>query len=227
MKIAILGSGMVGQTLAGKLAAIGHEVALGTRDPEATKARTDPGPFGQPSFSDWYAENPKVNVLTFADAAAGAEVVLLAANGLTALLTLEGAGEANLDGKILIDVSNPLDFSNGFPPSLSVCNTTSLGEQIQQAYPNARVVKTLNTVSAPVMIEPGAVHDGDHTLFVCGDDADAKQAVTGYMSEWFGWKDVLDLGDIRNARGTEGYLLLWTRVFGATQTPLYNVKVVR
>lgn len=227
MNIAILGSGMVGQTLAGKLVAIGHEVALGTRDPEATKARTDPGPFGQPSFSDWYAENPRVNVETFADAAADAEVVMLAANGQTALLTLEGAGKENLDGKILIDVSNPLDFSNGFPPSLSVCNTTSLGEQIQQAYPDARVVKTLNTVSAPVMIEPGAVADGDHTLFVCGDDADAKQAVTGYMNEWFGWKDVLDLGDITNARGTEGYLLLWTRVFGATQTPLYNVKVVR
>lgn len=227
MKIAILGSGMVGQTLSGKLAAIGHDAALGTRDPEATKARTEPGPFGQPSFSEWYASNGGVAVKTFADAAADADVVILAAAGHAALKTLESAGAHNLDGKILIDVSNPLDFSNGFPPSLTVCNTSSLGEHVQEAFPNAKVVKTLNTVSAPVMIEPGAVSGGEHTLFVCGNDEGAKQAVTGYLNEWFGWKDVLDLGDITNARGTEGYLLLWTRIFGATQSPMYNVKVAR
>lgn len=227
MNIAILGSGTVGQTLAGKLSAIGHQVTLGTRDPEATKARDEPGPFGGPSFSAWHAAHSAVGVATFADAAKTAEVVILAAAGETALLTLESAGSAHLEDKILIDVSNPLDFSNGFPPTLSVCNTSSLGERIQDAFPKTHVVKALNTVAAPVMIEPGSVHDGDHTLFVCGNREEAKATVTRYLEDWFGWKDVLDLGDITNARGTEGYLLLWTRVFDGTQSALYNVKLRR
>ncbi|MEM6785884.1 MAG: NAD(P)-binding domain-containing protein [Myxococcota bacterium] len=227
MKIAILGSGTVGQTLAGKLIATGAAVSLGTRDPEATKARVAAGASDGPSFSAWHAMHPTVRVATFADAAATADLVILAAAGRTALETLEQTGAENLTGKVLIDVTNPLDFSQGFPPFLSVCNTDSLGERIQAAFPNVHVVKALNTVAAPVMIAPDSVHDGNHTLFVCGNDDEAKAKVTRHLKSWFGWRDVLDLGNITNARGTEGYLLLWTRIYGTTKSPLYNVDVRR
>lgn len=227
MNIAILGTGMVGQTLAGKLGSLGHDVAIGTRDPEKTKARTEPGQFGNPSFSEWHAANPEVEVKTFEEAAKAAELVMLACSGTVALDVLEQAGADNLGGKILVDVTNPLDFSGGFPPSLFTESTDSLGEQIQKAHPEAKVVKTLNTVSAPVMIEPKAVAGGDHTLFLCGDDAEAKQRVSGLLTEWFGWSDILDLGDISMARGTEGYLALWVRLFGKLQNPMFSIKVVR
>ena len=136
------------------------------------------------------------------------------------------AGAANLDGKVLVDISNPLDFSKGMPPSLLVCNTDSLGEQVQRAFPGAKVVKTLNTVNAELMVDASKVK-GEHTLFMAGNDAGAKNQVRQVLTEWFGWKDVLDLGDITMARGTEMYLPLWVRMYGALQTPHFNIKVVR
>jgi predicted dinucleotide-binding enzyme len=143
------------------------------------------------------------------------------------LEALKAAGEANLKGKILMDIANPLDFSKGMPSSLSVSNTDSLGEQIQRAFPEVKVVKTLNTVNAYVMANPRQLADGDHHVFVSGNDAEAKAQVTDLLKNGFGWKQVIDLGDITSARGAEMYLLLWLRLFGALQTPMYNIKVVK
>ena len=227
MNIGIIGTGIVGQTLAGKLSEIGHEVVMGTRNVSAARERSKPGNYGTPSFTDWLAQHPKVRLETFAKAAAHGEVVINATNGVNSLAALKEAGEKNLNGKILIDIANPLDFSKGMPPSLTVCNTDSLGEQIQRAYPDARVVKTLNTVNAFVMISPGQVAGGDHHLFVCGNDAEAKGKVAGWLKEWFGWKNVLDLGDITNARGAEMILPIWVRLMGTLKTPMFNFKIVR
>jgi hypothetical protein len=132
-----------------------------------------------------------------------------------------------LDGKVLVDVSNPLDFSGGFPPRLSVCNDDSLGEQVQRAVPGARVVKALNTVNADLMVNPRQLADGAHTMFLCGDDAAAKAVVRALLEDDFGWRDVLDLGGLSMARGTEMLLPLWTRVWGALKTPAFSFQVVR
>jgi predicted dinucleotide-binding enzyme len=168
-----------------------------------------------------------VKLGTFADATKHGEVVFNVTNGMASLDALHMAGEANLSGKVLVDIANPLDFSKGMPPSLTVCNTDSMGEQIQRTYPNAQVVKTLNTVTASLMVNPSQVGNADHTMFVCGNDTAAKAQVTAWLKEWFGWKDVIDLGDITNARGMEMVLPLWVRLFRTLQTPLFNFKVVK
>jgi predicted dinucleotide-binding enzyme len=226
MRVGVLGTGIVGQTLSGKIAEAGHDVMVGTRDVEASLARTEPGLAGSPPFSEWLAQNPGVKVGTFAEAASHGEIVFNATSGGGSLEALRLAGSSNLDGKILVDVSNPMDFSHGMPPKLFVSNTDSLAEQIQNAFPGAKVVKTLNTVTAFVMVDPGRVGDGDHHAFVSGNDGWAKAEVTRVLQEWFGWKDVIDLGDITTARGTEMYLALWIRLFAALGTPMLNVKVV-
>lgn len=227
MKIAVLGTGIVGKTIAGKLASLGHDVALGTRSPAETLARTAPGMMGDPPVATWRAQHPTVRVETFAGAAKDAEVVFVATKGDATIAVLEQAGRANLAGKIVVDISNPLDFSKGMPPSLFVSNTDSLGEQVQRAFPDAKVVKTLNVVSAPVMVAPSVVPGGQPTMFVSGDDAGAKKQVGQILGEWLGWKDVIDLGDITTARGTEMILPIWVRVFGVLQTPMFGLKVVR
>jgi predicted dinucleotide-binding enzyme len=227
MKIGMLGTSMVGQTVAGKLAELGHDVMVGTRDVARTLANTEPHPYGLPTFSVWKEGHPTVGLGTFADAAAHGEVVFNATNGAGSLEALALADAANLNGKILVDIANPLDFTQGFPPSLSVSNTDSLGEQIQRAYPGVRVVKALNTVNAFLMVDPGQLADADHTMFICGNDQSAKSTVTDWLADWFGWKDVIDLGDITSARGTEQYLPIWLRLSGALGTGMFNVKVVR
>jgi predicted dinucleotide-binding enzyme len=216
MKIGVLGTGMVGQTIGKRLCALGHEVRMGSRQKGNEKAVAWARAIGD-----------KASEGTFADAAAFGELVWNCTVGNGAIPALQAAGADNLRGKVLIDVSNPLDFSKGAPPSLFVCNTDSLGEQIQRAFPELRVVKTLNTVNCEVMVNAGRVAGGDHTMFVCGNDAAAKAQVTEILRGWFGWRDVLDLGDITNARGTEAHLLLWIRLWGAVKTGDFNVKVVR
>jgi hypothetical protein len=225
MRIAVFGTGVVGKTVAGKLDELGHEVAVGTRDPDATKARTEPGQFGEPSYADFLATHPKVKTETYAVAARDAEIVVNATSGAGAIEALKSAGA--LAGTLIMDISNPLDFSKGFPPRLTVCNDDSLGEQIQRAFPEAKVVKTLNTVNAFLMVAPAQLAGGDHTMFVCGNDGDAKQKVTTLLTEGFGWRDVLDLGDITNARGTEMLLPIWTRIYASTKNPMFGFKVVR
>ncbi|MCL4265009.1 MAG: NAD(P)-binding domain-containing protein [Anaerolineae bacterium] len=214
MKIGVFGSGIVGQTIAGKVAELGHDVMVGTRDP--AKLQDWPGKIGG-----------NVRVGSLAEAAAHGEILFNATNGGGSLEALALAKEANLNGKILIDIANPLDFSQGMPPTLFVSNTDSLGEQIQHTYPQVKVVKTLNTVTASLMVNPQQLADGDHHLFVSGNDADAKAQVVHLLTSWFGWRQIIDLGDITTARGTEMYLPIWLRLWGALGTGLFNIKVVK
>ncbi|MEW5986726.1 MAG: NAD(P)-binding domain-containing protein [Chloroflexota bacterium] len=227
MKIGILGTGVVGQTIGAKLAELGHEVMIGTRDVAATLARTEPGFYGNPPFSVWQQQNPTVKVGTFAEAARHGELLINATSGGVTLAALATAGKANLDSKVLIDISNPLDFSKGMPPSLLVSNTDSLAEQIQRAFPAVKVVKTLNTMNTNLMVNPRQLADGDHHVFVSGNDAVAKAQVTTLLKDGFGWRNVVDLGDITTARGTEMLLPIWIRLMGVLQTPLFNFKIVK
>jgi predicted dinucleotide-binding enzyme len=217
MKIAVLGTGMVGNALATKLVQVGHLVMMGSR--------TASGAAGQ----EWLRSiGGKGQIGTFADAAAFGEIVLDCTNGANSIEALQQAGATNLRGKMLIQVGNPLDFSKGMPPSLTVCNTDSLGEQTQREFPDVRVVKALNTVNCDVMVNPLSI-PGEHELFICGNDAGAKSQVTGWLCEWFGWKpeSVIDLGDITNARGTEMFLALWVRLWGKLGTPHFNIHIAR
>ena len=224
MKIGIIGSGVVGQTLGAKLVERGEDIVLGTRSPGSVN---DKRGFGQ-SLDGWLkATRGKARVGTFADAAAHGEIVINATSGTVSLEALSLAGEQNLRGKILIDVSNPLDFSKGMPPTMTVCNTDSTGEQIQRAFPETKVVKTLNTTNVNVMVDPGAVAGGDHDLFVSGNDAAAKARVTELLRQWFGWRTVIDLGDITTARGAEMILPIWLRLWGALGSPAFNFKIAR
>lgn len=214
MQVGVLGSGMVGQAIAGRVAELGHAVMVGTRDPG--------------KLQEWLKKvGGNARIGTFAETAAYGEILFNATNGDGSLQALALAGETNLNGKILIDISNPLDFSRGMPPSLSVSNTDSLGEQIQRAFPRVKVVKTLNTVTASLMVNPRQLAAGDHHLFVSGDDAQAKAEVVRLLTDWFGWKHIIDLGDITTARGTEMYLPLWLRLWGTLGSGLFNVKVVK
>lgn len=215
MKIAVLGTGTVGTTLGTKLVQLGHEVRMGSRDATSEKGQAWARSAGE-----------RASYGSFGDAASfGTDLVVNATAGTASLAALRSAGEPRLRGKILMDVANPLDFSQGMPPTLTVVNTDSLGEQIQRAFPQARVVKALNTVNADVMVDPSLV-PGDHDTFVCGDDAAAKETVTALLRD-FGWKHVIDLGGIGSARGTEMMLALWVRLYAVTGTARFNVHVAR
>ena len=214
MRIGILGTGIVGKTLATRLTKLGHEVRMGSRAAGGDKA------------SAWVKESGgKASEGSFADAAAHAEMVFNCTAGIASLDALKAAGAQNLQGKVLVDVSNPLDFSRGMPPTHAVCNTDSLAEQIQRAFPTAKVVKALNTVTAALMVEPSLI-PGVHTMFVSGNDAKAKAEVIDLLKTGFGWKEVIDLGDITAARAQEMYLALWVRLFGKFKTPNLNIHVV-
>jgi 8-hydroxy-5-deazaflavin:NADPH oxidoreductase len=226
MRLGILGTGVVGKTIAARLAGLGHEVMVGTRDPEETTSRTEPDAYGNPPFGAWLVDHPEVRLGTFAEAAAHGEMVVNATAGAVSLEALELAGEGNLNGKVLMDVANPLDFSKGMPPTLSVSNTDSLGEQIQRNFPEVKVVKTLHTMNAHLMVDPAQLAATAHTVFVCGDDAGAKDGVTELLRS-FGWTDIIDLGDITTARGTEMLLPIWVRLFGVLRKPIFNFKIVR
>jgi predicted dinucleotide-binding enzyme len=215
MRIGILGTGVVGKTLGTKLVQLGNDVRMGSRAAGGEKAKA------------WVKEaGGKSSEGTFADAAAHGEIVFNCTSGVASLEALKVAGAKNLEGKTLVDVANPLDFSKGMPPTLSVCNTDSLGEQIQRAFPTAKVVKTLNTVTAAVMVDPSII-PGVHTMFVSGNDAGAKAEITNILKTGFGWKEVMDLGDISCARAQEMLLPLWLRLYMKLQTPNVNVHVAR
>jgi 8-hydroxy-5-deazaflavin:NADPH oxidoreductase len=215
MKIAVLGTGSVGETIGTKLVKLGHAVKMGSRNASHEKGLA------------WVeASGDQASLATFADAAAFGELAFNCTSGFGSIPALESAA-AGLAGKLVIDIANPLDFSKGFPPTLFTGNTDSLGEQAQRALPSSKVVKALNTVTASLMVDAGRVAGGDHQAFICGDDAEAKSQVTKILTEWFGWKHVLDLGDISKARGTESYLALWIRLYGALGTADFNVKIMR
>jgi predicted dinucleotide-binding enzyme len=213
MQIGVLGSGMVGQSIGGKLVELGHAVKVGTREPQ--------------KLAEWLGKvGGNASAASPAEAAAFGEIVFNCTNGVGSLEALQMAGEENLNGKILIDISNPLDFSQGFPPTLSVCNNDSLGEQIQRTYPAVKVVKTLNTMNTNLMVNPALV-PGEHDVFVSGNDAEAKATVTNILKDWFGWQSVIDLGDITTARATEMLMPLWLRLYGVFQNANFNYKIVR
>lgn len=226
MKAAVFGTGIVGQVIANRLAGLGHSVTVGTRDVAKTMARTEKGPYGNPPFSEWHKQNSSVKVETYAKAAAASDIIFNCTQGQGSVEALQQAGAANVKGKIIVDISNPLDFSRGFPPSLSVVNTDSLGETLQRTFPDAKVVKTLNTMNCLLMVNPAAL-PGDHTVFVSGNDAAAKSTV-GDILKSFGWKEsnIIDLGDITTARGTEQLLPVWVRLFSKFQHGMFNFNVV-
>ena len=227
MKIAVLGTGMVGRAVAARLAELGHDVVVGTRDVEATLGRTEPDGMGNPPYAQWLHEHPDVRVAALADAGAHGEVIVNATSGQASQAALEGAGAGQLAGRVILDLANPLDFSQGMPPVLSVANTDSLAERLQAAFPDARLVKALNTMNAYVMVDPARL-SGPHNVFIAGDDADAKEAVKGLLRA-FGWPDeaIVDLGGIRAARGMEMFLPLWLSLYRALGTGAFNIGIVR
>jgi predicted dinucleotide-binding enzyme len=212
MRMGVLGSGMAAQAISARLAELGHDVVIGTRDAD--------------NLRGWQSSNQRVLIGTFAETAAHGEMVFNATNGAGSLNALSMAGDENLADKILVDVSNPLDFTDGFPPSLTVFGKDSLAEQIQRAFPMTKVVKTLNTVTARVMTHPLEVADGDHHVFISGNDVDAKEQVIDLLRS-FGWINIFDLGDLSTARGTEAYLLLWVRLYGTMNTSMINIKIIK
>ena len=200
MRVGILGAGPVGQTLAARLRELGHGVTIGTR-------------------------TPRDGAVSYADAAAAGELLVNATSGHVSLDALAAAGAENLAGKVLVDVSNALDFGNGFPPTVGVSNDDSVAERIQRANPGAKVVKTLNTVNADVMVDPAKV-PGDHVLFVCGNDAKAKSQVVELLGS-FGWPSerIVDLGDLSGARAAELYVALWVRLMSTLGSPHFNISI--
>jgi 8-hydroxy-5-deazaflavin:NADPH oxidoreductase len=223
MKIGIIGSGVVGQTLGAKLVQLGHDIVLGTRDPNKRDEKKN---FAG-SLNEWLASTGNQGrVGTFQEAAAHGELLISATQGEISVDALKLAAADKVGSKVLIDTGNELDFSKGMPPGSLASQNNCLGERIQAAFPNLRVVKSLNTIGAPVMVNPKAVGGGDHTVFVSGNDKEAKGQVIKLL-ESFGWSDVLDLGDISSARGPEMYMAMWLRLWGATGTSMLNVKVVR
>ena len=226
MKIGILGTGVVGQTIAEKLVQLGHQVMIGTRDKQATLSKTGKDNFGRPPFSQWLKNNSKVQFGTYSEVASFGEFLVNATSGNSSIEALKLAGENNLASKILLDISNPLDFSKGMPPTLSICNTDSLGEQIQRTFPKLKVVKSLNTLNAYLMVNPSILPEATN-IFLNGNDSGAKFEVKTLLTS-FGWfeKDIIDMGDISTARGTEQILPIWVRLWGTLQTPMFNFKVV-
>ena len=215
MKISVLGTGMVGRTVAPAFAALGHEVVVGTRDPEATRAR-----------DDWRPPVADLPLRAFGTVAEGADLVVNATNGQGSLAALGEVGASQLAGKVVLDLSNPLDFGAGFPPTLSVKDTDSLAEQIQRAFPEARVVKALNTVNCRVMVAPSLVGDGGTTVFAASDDEEARRLVVGLMGE-LGWRDIFEFDQLSAARGLEMWMALWVRLVRPIGSPDFNIALVR
>jgi 8-hydroxy-5-deazaflavin:NADPH oxidoreductase len=229
MKIAVLGTGSVGQTFADKLVALGHDVMIGTRNVQEASNRTARDFYGNPGFGDWLKSNSGVKLGTFAQAVAFGEVVINATLGGNSVQALKSAGSEDLKDKIIIDISNPLDFSKGMPPTLipGLSNTNSVGEELQKAFPQAHVVKTLNTMWCGLMVNPGMIGGGNHINFLSGNSQEAKTKVKQLLKE-FGWKNenLLDLGDITSARGTEGMMPIWLRVWASKKTGAFNFAII-
>lgn len=237
MNIAVLGTGMVGRAIAGKLQETGNNVSIGTRNVAAKKTVAPKENTGNgddwsnapdnSAFNNWHEEHSDIELKTFADAAKDAAIIFNCTSGLNSLKVLELTGAEHINGKVLVDIANPLDFSNGMPPSLNPVNTDSLGEQIQAAYPQVKVVKTLNTMNANLMVNPGMI-DKPHSVFMSGNDDEAKATVKQLLNS-FGWSDesIIDLGGIITARGAEMILPMWLNLYGTFGSPEFNFYVQR
>ena len=226
VQVGILGTGIVGQTLGLKLVQLGHAVMLGTRDSAQLDEPKGRGPDAR-TLRDWLIlTGTGARIGTFRDAAAYGDLVVNALSGAASLAVLRAVGEEHLAGKTLVDLANPIDFTRGFPLTLFVKDTDSLGEILQRAFPNVRIVKTLNTMTAALMVNPNLVGNGDHTVFLSGNDPAAKAEVADVLRE-LGWQDILDLGDITTARGTEMMLAIGHAVMQALSPAEIAFKVVR
>jgi predicted dinucleotide-binding enzyme len=186
MKIGVLGTGSVGRMNAGRLAQLGHDVYMGTRDVTKAMSKIEKDSMGNIPLKDWLVQNPDIKLVTFSEAAKNGELVINATKGEHSIDALKSAGEQNLNGKVLMDISNPLDFSKGMSPTLLVSNNDSLGEQIQRTFPKVKVVKTLNTVNAVLQAEPMKLAKGDHDIFIGGNDPEAKAAVMKLLLQYGG-----------------------------------------
>ncbi|MGE5250762.1 MAG: NADPH-dependent F420 reductase [Bacteroidota bacterium] len=215
MRIGVLGTGVVGQTIGSKLVHLGHEVMMGSRDA------------ANPNAVVWAKEEGVQHALfgTFANAAEFGEIIFNCTLGTASLDALRMAGASNLKGKILVDVATPIDYSSP-DPYLTVCSTDSLGEQIQREFPEALVVKALNTVNVEVMVDPTRLAETTD-VFVSGNDVNAKATVVNILRNWFGWKSIIDLGDISTSRGVEMYSTLWRSLRRVVASRRFNIKVVR
>lgn len=224
MKIAVLGTGIVGQMVAGKLTELGHDVSMGTRDAHRTLKSSEANRMTGIVFNDWYSQHQNIQLLEFGTVAKDAEIVINATSGKVSLSVLRLVGENNLNGKVLIDIANPLDFSKGYA-SIDPVNDDSLAEQIQREFPKLKVVKTLNTMNASVMIHPGSIK-GDHNVFLSGNDIDAKNTVSDILTS-FGWKrsSIIDLGEITSARGAEMLLPIWIQLYTKFGHPNFNFHI--
>ena len=196
MRIGIIGSGEVGQAIGKGFADLGHEVKVGSREPKSEKLQA------------WLKKTGgKTSAGTFPETASFGEILVVATHGMSAEEAVKTAGEGNFAGKLVIDVTNPLDLSGGMPPRLALGFSTSLGERIQAALPKARVVKTLNIVNNRSMVNP-RYEEGEPDMLLCGNDAEAKKKVEKILRD-FGWKNVTDLGGIEQARIMEPMVMLW------------------
>lgn len=214
---------MVGQAHAAKLSDLGHDVFVGTHDVDKAMARTEPGRMTE-AFGTWIKKHPKVKVATFAEAVKDADLVFeaISADGVIEVLS---AIKGELEGKTLVEISNPLDFSQGSPPRLTISNDDSMGEKIQRTLPKTKVVKSFNTVNATIQVDPQSLAGGDHHLFIAGDDQAAKDEVTK-IAKAYGWQNIMDLGGIKSARGMEMVFILWAEIWGSTGNTKFNYKIV-
>jgi len=213
MRIAVIGTGPVGRTLGEGLVKVGHDVVVGTRDPDQTRAR-----------DDW--RGVTLPLVSYGEVGLNADLFINATSGANSIEALQAVGAETLGGKVLIDMANPLDNSKGFPPSLLTSNTDSLAEQLQRAFPNTRIVKAFNTVTVGVLVNPKACGGQETTMFLAGDDPDARATVAGIASD-LGWTDIVQFDDLTAARGLEMWLPLWIRLFRQFGTAMFNIKVVR
>ena len=202
MRVGVLGSGEVGRCLAAGFSGRGHEVMIGSRDPAKAELR------------EWLAgDGSGIEVGTFAETAAHGELLVLAVLGNAAEEAIADAGPDNFKGKIVIDAMNPLDFSGGFPPKLSIAGEDSLGERVQRALPEARVVKAFNTIGNPYFVDP-SFSEGQPTMLIAGDDQSAKDTVRDVLTD-FGWSDTVDIGGIEGSRELEAICVVWVKIGGA------------
>jgi hypothetical protein len=225
MKIGILGTGDVGKTLSAALVRRGHDVMVGTRD--VRRKMEEKADEGSVSFHDWLSKNKKVRLGIFAEAAAHGELLMNAVAGHASLEVLAKVRPADLKGKVLIDIANALGPWGEGTIELFVANTDSLAERIQRAHPGLRVVKALNTVTAHIMVNPAGLAGADHDVFVAGNDPDSRERVTRFLRDEFGWKTVIDLGDLTAARGLEMLIMVWLKLWSAFGTADFNYKIVR
>ncbi len=217
MKIAVLGTGIVGQTIGSKLIELGHQVKMGSRSSD------------NPKGLEWVAkQGPSAQLGNFSDASQFGEIIFNCTKGVESVAILKTIPAEFLAHKIMIDLTNPLDFSQGMPPTLSICNTQSLGEDIQANFPELKVVKTLNTMWCGLMVNPKMIGNGNHENFICGNDPEAKTQVIDLLKT-FGWnaENIRDLGPISSSRGTEMVLPLWIRLYGVMGTGAFNFRIIQ